>query len=123
MMHFTIDDKEASKKVKDMLSSSGINFNYKKKDQEGNLLKEVDYVIEKNKEEAEPAKVAVPEEEPQKSESIEIPKKKKRGRKRLTKEEREARKKNRTKEEQEKINKRMALLRERKKAKKANKKK
>ena len=92
-MKFKIYDDEDAKYVKNILDEKKISFKYAKKVNKRTKNKKVDEDYED--------KIPV-------RESTIV---KRRGRKKLTKEEKEARKKNRTKEQQEAINKRMAAIR------------
>lgn len=104
-MKFKIYDDEDAKYVKNILDEKKISFKYAKKVNKRTKNKKVD------KDEDYKDKIPV-------RESTIV---KRRGRKRLTKEEKEARKKNRTKEQQEAINKRMAAIRAKRNYKKKDK--
>lgn len=104
-MKFKIYDDEDAKYVKNILDEKKISFKYAKKVNKRTKNKKVD------KDEDYKDKIPV-------RESTIV---KKRGRKKLTKEEKEARKKNRTKEQQEAINKRMSDIRAKRNYKKKDK--
>lgn len=105
-MKFKIYDDEDAKYVKNILDEKKISFKYAKKVNKRTKNKKVD-----KDEDYYEDKIPV-------RESTIV---KRRGRKRLTKEEKEARKKNRTKEQQEAINKRMAAIRAKRNYKKKDK--
>lgn len=102
---FTVFDKETAKDIKQLLKTNKKKYMQKEK---------TDEVLDLDKKTEEPDTI-----EP--TEPIDVPKPKKRGRAKLTKEQKQDRKKKRTPEQQEKINERMKKLRELRKKKKESK--
>lgn len=96
---FTVFDKETAKDIKQLLKTNKRKFMEKEK---------TDEVLDLDKTNNEQKNI----------DPVEVPKPKKRGRAKLTKEQKLERKKNRTPEQQAKINERMAKLRELRKKKK-----